>query len=153
MLGDTFGPFRSTDRHAFDESSPAYRELAAILAVRRTEAALRRGRQYLRPISGDGVGFGLPRRLGAERMRSLVAWSRILYRREVVCVINTDTASARTAWVTVDAGLHAAGATFVYAHSSDPQAIGSTVAVEERNGRAIRVTVPAAGVAILRPAP
>ena len=36
-------------------------------------------------------------------------WSRILDRREVLCVINTDPVLERQAWVTVDAGLHAAG--------------------------------------------
>ena len=81
----------------------------------------------------------------------MVAWSRIFADREVVCAINTDTADARTAWVTVDADLHAVNDTYTCAYSSDPAAVGTVVPVEDRNGRAIRVTVPAAGVAILTP--
>jgi Alpha amylase, catalytic domain len=64
--------------------------------------------QYLRPISGDGIHFGLSRKFGG-RMPSVVPWSRIFLDTETVCAINTDPGSARAAWVTVDAGLHRAG--------------------------------------------
>src|SRR5919197_1326029 len=60
MFGGTFGAFRSCDRHFFDEDTPVYRELANILAIRQDKMTLRRGRQYLREISGDGQHFGLP---------------------------------------------------------------------------------------------
>ena len=112
MFGAGFGSFRSRDRHFFDENSTTYHELAKILTVRKSDLAIRRGRQYLRPISEDGVAFWYPNRIGEGRMTSIVAWSRIMSNREVVCAINTDLAATRTAWVTIDARLHAIGAKF-----------------------------------------
>jgi glycosidase len=150
MFGGAFGAFRSTGRHCFNETAETYIELTAMLAVRRQEPALRRGRQYLRPISADGVNFGLPQRLGG-RMTTVVAWSRILADREIVCAINTDTAANRSAWVTIDSDLHGIGDTYVYSYSSDPAAVGTTTAVEARNGRAIRVSLPPGGVAVVAP--
>ncbi len=60
MFGGEFGAFRARQRHFFNENQPVYQELAKILAVRKEKIALRRGRQYLREISGDGQNFGLP---------------------------------------------------------------------------------------------
>ena len=148
MFGGRFGPFRSRDRHCFDETNPVFTELAALLAMRGEELALRRGRQYLREISGDGISFGFPARFDGP-IRSVVAWSRILSAREVVCAVNTDPASWRTAWVTLDAGLHAIGDRYAYRHRSD--GLPGAVEVAPLNGRAIEVTVPPAGVAVLVP--
>jgi hypothetical protein len=61
-----FGAFGCRGRHCFDEDGPVYRELGKIIDVRRNRLALRRGRQYLREISGDGHTFGLPRMLGGQ---------------------------------------------------------------------------------------
>ena len=73
-------------------------------------------------------------------MRSVVAWSRILDRREVLCAINTDPVLERTAWVTVDAALHAPGESLALRYGSAP----ASVAVEARNGSR-RADHPAAG--------
>jgi hypothetical protein len=110
---------------------------------------LRFGRQYLRPLSGDGLGFGLPRRIGEGRMTSVVAWSRLLNDEEVVCAVNTDVDAERTAWVTVDAQIHAGTTTFDYVFSSDESA-RPAAPVESRNGRAVLVSVPPAGFVVLR---
>jgi glycosidase len=147
MFGGEFGPFRSRGRHVFDDQSAVYRELAKVLALRREEIALRRGRQYLREISADGQSFGPPRLLG-ERMRSIVPWSRILADREVVCAINTDTDSPRSAWVTIDDGLWAEGSSLRCRYSTDPDQLGREVTVEARNGKAVRLTLPPAGFAV-----
>ena len=56
----------------------------------------------------NGIGFALPTGFGGA-VRSVVAWSRILADREVLCAVNTDPAQPRQAWVTVDAGLHRPG--------------------------------------------
>jgi glycosidase len=146
MFGGDFGAFRSRCRHVFDEDHPVYRELATILALRRSREhiGLRRGRQYLRPISGDGEHFGLPRPLGG-RMLSVVPWSRVFLGTETVCAVNTDPHEARSAWVTVDAGLHAPGATLTCRYSSDHGQVGTAAVAEARNGRAVRLTVPPGG--------
>ena len=147
MFGGEFGSFGSRDRHFFHEQLWVYPELAKILAVRRAKIALRRGRQYLREISGNGSDFGLPRAIGSQ-LRSVVPWSRILDTSEVLCAINTDYYDATSAWVTLDDGLHAAGDQLTCLYSTDPAQIGTKLNVEARNGKAVRLTTPAAGFVI-----
>jgi hypothetical protein len=147
MFGGDFGSFGSRGRHFFLEQLWVYPELAKILAVRRAKIALRRGRQYLREISGDGVRFGTPRALGG-RMRAVVPWSRILDTSEVLCALNTDYFDATSAWVTLDDGMHAAGDQLTCLYSTDPAQIGTKLRIEARNGKAVRLTLPAAGFAI-----
>ncbi|MCO1654222.1 alpha-amylase family glycosyl hydrolase [Pseudonocardia humida] len=148
MFGGAFGPFRSRDRHVFDEDAPLYARIGELAALRRAEPAVRRGRQYLREVSGNGLDFGLPSGFGGP-VRGVVGWSRILDRREVLCLINTDPARPRSAWVTVDAGLHAPGEALDLRYGSDPDQ-AEQVVVEARNGRAVRVDLPPAAVAVYR---
>lgn len=150
MFGGPFGSLRSTGRHFFDEQHPVYRQIAAIAVLRRRELALRRGRQYLRPISADGRpgSFAIPRRVGGQ-LRWVVAWSRIFTERELLCAISTDAERALTVWIQIDALLNPPGTTLRVLHSSDPAAIGATATVEARDGAAIQVTVPAAGCVVL----
>ena len=151
MFGGAFGAFRSRGRHCFDEGSPVYAEVAAVLSLRGRETALRRGRQYLREISGDGQHFGLPTSFGSGRVTGIVAWSRILADRELVCAINTDTTAPATTWVTIDAGLNQSSKAYAYLHSSAPGLAGASAPVEARNGRAVEVTVAAGGFVVLAP--
>jgi glycosidase len=146
MFGGEFGAFRSRHRHFFDEHGPIYREFAKVLALRRERIVLRRGRQYQREISSDGLNFELPRRLDAS-IPSLVPWSRILFDREVLLAINTDTAAASTAWVTIDPTLQRDRDRLRCIYSVDSQQIGEEVIVETfADGRAtVRLTVPPAG--------
>jgi glycosidase len=147
MFGGAFGAFSSRGRHFFNEDSPAYRRLAEILAIRRQRMGLRRGRQYLRPISGDGVNFGLPEPVG-DGIRSIIPWSRLFNNEEILLAINTDPNQPLTAWVTVDNELHGEGEVLHRLYATDPDAVPETVAVEARNGKAVRLTVPAAGFVI-----
>jgi glycosidase len=149
MFGGEYGAFESSGYHFFNEESYAYVEFAKILNIRKAELVLRRGRQYLREISGDGVNFGLPKIIGTE-IRSVVPWSRILDTQEIVVAINTDYNTPLTVWVTIDNDLHNADSRFFCAYSSDRNQIGSHVAVAALNGKAIQVTVPAAGCVIYR---
>ena len=142
MFGGEFGAFGSRCVHFFDEGSEGFRGLSALLRLRNEDPALRRGRQYLREVSGDGESFGLPT-LG------LVAWSRVHEGREAVVAINTDPDAATTAWVTVDGALHQEGDTLRCAYCpGDLQPC--KVRVEARNGLAIKVTLPPGGVAVYR---
>jgi glycosidase len=147
MFGGEFGPFRSRHRHCFREDEPLYRELAKILALRRQKLALRRGRQYLRPISGNGQDFGLPALVGGE-LRSVVPWSRLFDEREVLLAINTDARQPRTAWVTIDDRLHRVGDRLTCLYSTDAGQRGKEVAVDARNGKSVELTVPAAGFVV-----
>jgi hypothetical protein len=147
MFGGDYGAFQTRGRHFFREDTTLYRELSKILRLRREKLPLRRGRQYLRQISGNGVDFGPPRLVGGE-LRSVVAWSRILDEAELLVALNTDPTDPRTAWVTIDEGLHATGSTLRCVYSTEATEIGRTTAVEARNGKAVRLTVPPAGFVV-----
>ena len=149
MFGSEFGAFRTRGVHFFDEDNRVYQELAKILDIRQKNIVLRRGRQYLRKISApnDGVNFSLPEKVGRE-MRSVVSWSRIFSKKEMLLAINTDYDNPRKAWVTIDNELHKAGDELKCIYSTDAAQIDQSVTVEARNGKAVLVTVPAAGFVI-----
>src|SRR5918997_267978 len=77
-----FGPFGTAGHHCFDEGSPAFVRIAALADVRKRYTALRAGRQYQRPISNFQAPFELP------GPGELIAWSRLLDLREMLCVVN-----------------------------------------------------------------
>jgi hypothetical protein len=82
------------------------------------------------------------------QMRSVVPWSRIFNGKEVLLAINTDYDQSKTAWVTVDNELHQAGDVLQCLYSTDAAQVGQSVTVEARNGKAVLITVPAAGFVI-----
>ncbi len=146
MFGGRFGSLESTDRHFFNEDHEIYRFIAEVTALKKKHLALRRGRQYLREISDSGEPgtFGLPRMIGG-RIRSLVPWSRLFADQEILLAINTDADNERAVWVTIDAVLHETEASLSCLYSSDPAQIGASTSIEARNGRAVRISVPAGG--------
>jgi glycosidase len=149
MFGGEFGAFRSRNRHCFNENTSVYKELAKILQIRREKKTLRRGRQYLRSISDplDGQNFGLPQLIG-DQIRSVVPWSRIFNDKEMLLAINTDPFQPRSAWVTLDNDLHKAGDRLQCIYSTNPTQIDEVVVIEARNGKAVMLTVPAAGFVV-----
>ncbi|HTU17536.1 MAG TPA: alpha-amylase family glycosyl hydrolase [Gemmataceae bacterium] len=156
MFGGRFGGLCTQARHFFNEDSDLYRALAALIDLRKKLLPLRRGRQALHHISGDGVAFGLPHRLG-DRMRSLVAWSRLFVDQEVLVAINTDEANPITAYSTVAPVFRVAGDEFhlIFWHApKSAPAPPSTLTVERKSGPlAVRMTLPPAGFAIYQAAP
>lgn len=149
MFGGAYGSVQSSGFHFFNEASCAYQEFAKILKIRRSEIALRRGRQYLREISGDGTNFGIPHMIGGQ-IRSVVPWSRILDKQEIIAAINTDYYNPLTAWVTVDNDLNESGKKFTCLYSTDASQIGTTIQAVSLNGKAVNMTVPAAGCVIYK---
>ncbi len=147
MFGGEFGAFRSRGRHFFNEEGTVYQELAKILQLRKGSIVIRRGRQFLRQISGDGINFGFPRNTGDE-FRSVVAWSRIFSTREVLLAINTDRFNKTAAWVTIDNSLHTTQDKLECIYSTDASVIGQQIQIESRNGKAVRLDVPPAGFVI-----
>jgi len=157
MFGGAYGSFESRDRHFFDERSWTYQATAALLRLRGAKRALRKGRQYLRPISGDGVSFGFPAKLG-PKLESIVAWSRLFDDEpEILVAVNVDTTSARTAWVTVDAGRRRPpGSAFTCLSAFDPAVAAAgnptpliaPLPIADRNGKAVQLTLPPGGVAV-----
>ena len=145
MFGGNFGAFRSKNVHFFKEDNAWHPEIAKIIAVRNERLPLRRGRQYLRQISGNGTDFGFPVYSG-NHMNSIVAWSRILSDKEILCAINTDPDHETIAYVTIDNDLHPINSQLkcLYASGNAPQVLN----VEVRNGKAVRLTIPPAGFVI-----
>jgi glycosidase len=103
-----FGPFGTFDTHAFDESSPAYRRIAALAAIRAAHPVLRVGRQYQRQVRVFG-DFTLP------AAGELIAWSRILDTDEALAIVNPNGEAARGGHVVVSSELSAVGDEFMVA--------------------------------------
>jgi glycosidase len=156
MFGGTFGAFETENCHFFDPNHPTYLRIAAIARISNQKnqvgKALRRGRQYLRETSFLGRPFAIPGR------GELIAWSRILFDREVVMALNTHATENRGAEVTVDALLHPPGSTMTLLYKSDwsdselrnPPQNQTLLVKEHSDGRAlIRIDLPPAGMVIL----
>jgi glycosidase len=156
MFGGRFGGLCTQGRHFFNEDGELYRALAALIELRKKLLPLRRGRQVLHHISGDGVHFGLPHRLG-ERMRSLVCWSRLLVDQEVLVALNTDEEQPVTAYSTVAPTFRVEGDQFqrIFWYAPRPGAAPpSSLTVERRSDQlAVQMTLPPAGFVIYHAAP
>jgi hypothetical protein len=88
----------------FARDQPIYQAIQTLAAVRARQPALRYGRQYFRPLSGDGVHFGI-----SPFASGVLAWSRLLHDQELLIVANTHTQSGFTGEVIVDLALNPAG--------------------------------------------
>jgi len=157
MFGGRFGGLCTQGRHFFNEDGELYRALAALIELRKKLLPLRRGRQALHRVSGDGVHFGLPHRLG-DRMRSLVCWSRLLVDQEVLVALNTDEGEPVTAYSTVAPTFRVEGDQFHRIFWYAPRSSAApppSLTVERRDGGplAVRMTLPPAGFAIYQAAP
>ena len=107
-----FGPFGTAGAHCFDPTFPAYRAIAALIAVRAQFPVLRKGRQYPRPVSLFNGPF-VQRGAG-----EIVAWSRVLSDDEALVVVNGHGNSARGGDVVVDAALNPLGSHFTVVANS-----------------------------------
>ncbi|EFL49638.1 alpha amylase catalytic region [Solidesulfovibrio fructosivorans JJ]] len=106
---------------AFDAGHPFYQAVRKLSELRNDQPALRYGRQYFRPVSGDGVDFGISPYPGG-----VLAFSRILNDREVLVVGNTSTTTLWSGEVLVDYALNAPvdGAwKALYSNRDDPAAM------------------------------
>lgn len=92
---------------AFDPRHPFYRAIQEIARIRRDLPHLRHGELYFRPVSPDGVHFGISR-----QCPGVLAYSRILEENEVIVVANTHTSIGWTGEVIVDSALNPAGSVF-----------------------------------------
>jgi glycosidase len=120
----------------FNEGSAYYKQIQSMTAVRRSRPALRYGRFYFRPISGDGVNFGL-----SELPHGVLAFSRILNDDEILVVANSSIDTEQSLDVIVDNTMNAPGAVFqiLYSNRIAPTAPGAVqlktgVTVQEVDG-------------------
>jgi glycosidase len=122
----------------FQQASFYYRQISQIAKVRASHPAMRYGRFYFRPISGDGQHFGI-----SSFPQGILAFSRILMDQEVVVVANCSTSDTRGFDVIVDLTLNQKGdqfqvrysnkATFTSPGSVEDKPAGS-VSVQEVDG-------------------
>ncbi|HEX9063028.1 MAG TPA: alpha-amylase family glycosyl hydrolase [Clostridia bacterium] len=151
MFGGSFGAFRSSGRHFFNEDIFTYKEIAKLLEIRRKNKIILGGRQYLREISGNGLDFGYPQGFGGKLL-SIVAWSRVFNDIEVVIAFNTDMYNTQSSWVLIDKALHNSGDKFSCIYSSnDKSKEGEQLTVESKKNNevnALKITVPACGFLI-----
>ncbi len=112
----------------FDEQSNFYQHIQQIAAVRAEQSALRYGRFYFRPLSGDGVTFGV-----SGYPQGVVAFSRILNDQEVVVAANTNPTQAQQLYVIVEIVLSAEGDAFavLYSNQAGPTAPQSVQVVPQ----------------------
>jgi hypothetical protein len=117
----------------FDRQSTFFQALSQIARVRQRKSPLRYGRQYFRPISGDGVNYGLSTFAGG-----IVAFSRILNDEEVLVVANTNTTGSDAVDVIVDQNLNAPGDQLSVLFSNASQPVAPQAVVTRASG-AVRV--------------
>jgi glycosidase len=108
MFGGRFGGKRSQGVHFFDEDTKLYKAISRLAELRRNSIALRRGRQYMHDISGDGLHFGPPAKFG-DRLQTLVAWSRVMADNELLVVFNTDEVERHEVYSTLNPNLRREG--------------------------------------------
>lgn len=144
----------------FQTASSFYQQISQIAEVRASLPALRYGRFYFRPISGDGQNFGI-----STFPQGILAFSRILMDQEVVVVANCSASDTRSFDVIVDITLNQPGDQYQvrYTNKSSSQNPGTvqhkpagTVSVQEADGgsgvgplRSFRVSLAPLEVQIL----
>jgi glycosidase len=110
----------------FDSGHPFYTAIKRLSVIRDTQPALRYGRLYFRPLSGDGIHFG-----ASPFAPGVLAFSRILNNEEVVVVANANTQTAFQGDVVVDFFINRDGERFRVLNDATASAPG---AVETRSG-------------------
>ena len=133
---------------AFDDDHPCYAMIRRLGRLRGDQPALRYGRFYFRPISGNGMSFGISTFPGG-----VLAFSRVLNDEEALVVANTSTGSGFTGFVIVDSSLNPPGSQFdvLFANGGShatPGPVRSTGAVEIREVDGALSTGPACVVPI-----
>ncbi len=101
---------------AFSQESIYFQAIGRLSLVRATQPALRYGRAYPRPISGDGVHFGI-----STLAPGVLTFSRILSEQELLIVANTSTQDSWAGAVLVDEALNPVGKQFRVLYSNQDQ--------------------------------
>ena len=97
--------------NALDTLSTIYKGISEIAQLRKENIVLRFGRMYISKVAHDGRGFHFP-----DSKDCLLAWSRVLYDRELVIAYNISSSETKDEFVTV--GKKRSGAfRFIYGDS------------------------------------
>jgi glycosidase len=117
--------------NGFDKHHPFYRTIQQLSAIRLKRPSLRYGRQYLRPISGNGVEFGI-----SSYTSGILAYSRVLADLETVVVANTDIQNGWVVDVIVDYALRPGDFTFelLFSNKRVTEGVYTTPVTEKPQG-------------------
>jgi glycosidase len=110
---------------AFNQANPFYTQIQKIAAVRAAQPALRYGRFYFRPLSGDRANFGI-----SATAPGVLAFSRILNDQEVLTVANFNATTPQIVWVILDQSLSASGDVLRILYSNQPTSTASSAVVQ-----------------------
>jgi hypothetical protein len=156
MFGGNFGGKCTRGCHFFDESGSLYEALSRLIDLRKELLPLRRGRQMLHEISGDGINFGFPHMMGT-RMRSIVSWSRIFVDQEMLVAFSTDREQSLVAYSTVASRFRGVGdhLKLIFWHARrDATPPPPDLTVHDQSGvLTVTLTLPAAGFVIYQAPP
>jgi len=156
MFGGNFGGKCTRGHHFFDESGVLYEALSRLVELRKQLLPLRRGRQMLHEISGDGINFGFPHVMG-DNMLSIVAWSRIFVDQEVLVAFSTNREQPLAAYSTVASLFRSEGDRLKLIFWHGPRAATpppAELAVENKAGvLTVHLTLPPAGFVIYQAPP
>ena len=131
-----FGAFGTVGQHFFDQQFHVYQRAKELIRIRQTSPTLRYGRQYVRSIRNFKQPFVEAQ--GGE----LIAWSRILYEEELLCVVNSHGTDDRGADVIVDKNLNSAAGCFFEVIANTAQvAAGSGYSGTHKVGERLPVLV------------
>jgi len=97
----------------FDTANPFFVEIQQIAGLRAAQPALRYGRQYFRPISGNGVDFGI-----STLAPGVISYSRILGGDEIVVLANTSSSNGFQGFSLVDFAINPDGSHFATLYSN-----------------------------------
>ncbi|HEY6975305.1 MAG TPA: alpha-amylase family glycosyl hydrolase, partial [Chitinophagaceae bacterium] len=88
---------------AFDQQNSFYQNIRQFGILRNNEPALKYGRLYFREVSGNGKDFGFSTGVGG-----VVAFSRVLFDREIVIIANTNNTNPFNGFVILDLDINRA---------------------------------------------
>lgn len=102
---------------AFNQHHPYYQAIQQLSMIREQHPTVRYGRQYFRPVSGNGQDYGISSSAGG-----VLAFSRILNDTEILVAANTNTENAWTGHIIVDRSLNPAGTIYadLFTNKPDP---------------------------------
>ncbi len=130
--------------NAFSDQHELYQLLQDLSLLRNAQPALRYGRQYFRPCSGNGTDFGYSPYKGG-----VIAFSRILNDKEVLVVANTHGEQQTTVHVVVDANINPEGKRWDILFPFDEQGLFPEGSKTQGMYRTIKVTLPPMKVLLL----
>lgn len=116
---------------AFNRDHLFYETVKQLTELRRSHPALLYGRQYFRPVSGDGVQFGI-----SSYQQGVLAFSRILSDQEILVLANTNSTSELSIQVIVDFSLNPVGTIYevLFSNKKGSQSIAAGPVVEKQSG-------------------